>query len=254
MMAPAYPPDWSSRWNELQRKARTAYTAAQSRVRFAAVRAAGILVGGGGSLQVAGRREQDRMLHVGSDDEGGGARLWLGRPRDGSAVLDLRAAEGEAGQWALRDQVGNAVVAEGPEGVGLARPVMPVATQWIASSAQFWPSTSSQSWQRMMLAWAVFQHTAVTFYFKAFGLSGRGKIRFRVDGTVVGERDIPRTVGMENAVTERFVIDGTPYLGRNGPVLVELEGRCLSGDMALNATPFYNEGGGRAPEPPQGVV
>ncbi|MBB6173713.1 hypothetical protein HNR23_003773 [Nocardiopsis mwathae] len=255
MPIPAYPPDWSSAWSGLQKRLRTARTAAQSRVRFAAVRAAGILVGGGGSLQVAGRREQDRMLHVGSDDEGGGARLWLGRPRDGSAVLDLRAAEGEAGQWALRDQVGNAVVAEGPEGVGLARPVMPVAAHWVTMNEGRvrWDAYAFGGGRQSVLeCWAVFQHTAVSFAFLAWATPKDATLELVVhkDGTAhsAGVRRVAAG-GPVTGRTVRFDIDGTRFLDYSGPLLVELVATTHDdGSSGLNVAVLYSHGAGRVPE------
>ncbi|WP_017556129.1 hypothetical protein [Nocardiopsis baichengensis] len=246
-MSPAYPPDWERSWKDIRRRARQAYTAAQSRVRFAAIKAARIFVTGGGALTVEAERTGSRTLHVGADDEGGGSRLWLGRPKDGSAVLDLREQEGETGQWALRDQEGNAVVAEGPTGVGLARPVMPVVTHWVDGLVQTWPATESRSWEPILAAWAIFQHTVVTFYFQAAALTGDCQIRLRMDGDTIGTRTIKARVPAET-VTERFVVDGRPFLNREGPVPVVLEGRVVGENAGLYAIHFYNEGAGSVPE------
>ncbi|MEE2041288.1 hypothetical protein Q8791_29090 [Nocardiopsis sp. CT-R113] len=251
MPRPAYPPDWSSTVRGLQNGVKAAYTAAQTRVRYSAIRAASILIGAAGALGVAGATEAQRILYVGRDEGGTGSRLWLGRPKDGSAVLDLRAAEGEAGQWALRDQHGNAVVAEGPDGLGLARPVMPVATSWINDFPGGWPSTTSTSWTPLAHAWAVFQHTTVTFYFKASALSVSGQIRFLVDGDVIATRSIP--TGTPAPIrTERFTVQAAQYYNPTGPLRVELQGRCTGTGGGIHATHFYNEGAGAVPttEPP----
>ncbi|WP_152513335.1 hypothetical protein [Nocardiopsis baichengensis] len=187
------------------------------------------------------------MMHVGADDEGGGSRLWLGRPKDGSAVLDLREQESESGQWALRDQEGNAVVAEGPDGVGLARPVMPVATHWIVDDPDSWFLWNRDFWGPVIYAWAVFQHTAVTFYFKTRGTYGGGDVRFLVDGELIDTRPVEEG----RTRTERFEVDGRRFLNFDGPVRVELQGRCQNDPGAMRVAPFYNEGAGTPPAPPE---
>ncbi|WP_344099237.1 hypothetical protein [Nocardiopsis rhodophaea] len=204
---------------------------------------------------MAGRRERDRMLHVGSDDEGGGARLWLGRPKDGSAVLDLRAADGEAGQWALRDQVGNAVVAEGPEGVGLARPVMPVATHWITfdkGQVRWDAHAFGGGRQSLMQCWAVFQHTVISFAFLASAAPRDATLELLVHqgGTAhsVGVRRVA-VGGPSTGRTVRFDIDGRRFLDYSGPLLVELVATTHDdGSSGLNVAVLYSHGAGRVPQ------
>jgi len=53
MPRPAYPPDWSSMIRGLQTGLRRAYTAAQTRVRYAAIRAASIVVGEANSTTIS---------------------------------------------------------------------------------------------------------------------------------------------------------------------------------------------------------
>ncbi|MFB8763849.1 hypothetical protein [Nocardiopsis alba] len=204
-----------------------------------------------GALRVSGETDADVLLHVGRDDGTDGAsahRVQLGRPIDGSPFIDLRSTSGADGQWALRDREGRAVIAEGPTGVGLARPIMPVATSWISSHPSLWPSTTSTSWTTVMYAWSRFQHTVTSFWFLASAISTSGQIRFRVAGTVIGTRSIPQTPPAPESRQERFTVDGADYIDEPGPVLVELQARCNSSNGGVHATALYNEGAGAVPE------
>jgi len=82
---PAYPPDWATTWKNVQQGLKAAYTGAQSRVRYAAIRAASLVLGA----------EQGARITI--DPRGGDASApsITFRPQTGSKVATLQATSAQ---------------------------------------------------------------------------------------------------------------------------------------------------------------
>lgn len=85
MGLPAYPPDWATTWQNVQRGLKQAYTGAQSRVRYAAIRAASLVLGA----------EQGARIVIDPTGGDASAPAIIFRPQTGSKVAVLEATSAQ---------------------------------------------------------------------------------------------------------------------------------------------------------------
>jgi len=85
MGLPAYPPDWATTWKNVQQGLKQAYTGAQSRVRYAAIRAASLVLGA----------EQGARIVIDPTGGVGAAPAIIFRPQEGNKVATLLATSAQ---------------------------------------------------------------------------------------------------------------------------------------------------------------